>query len=182
MKSLWKRFFSRLSVREKMWLLIFSWVFLAVWGWGLTRRYTQFFQEWKVTKTQIEGYRYWIKNEGRIQDSLVTVLKWIDPEKTLTGTQFAGKVEELVRKTNLTYSMTSPKTREGDIFDAHTLQMHCENSRLEDLISFEQQVHQIKPYIGLEKVKIRANTYNPPWVEADFDLIALQLKKLASQK
>lgn len=178
MRQLVMRFFSRLSTREKVWLLIFTWAILLTWALGLNKRYSRFYQDWKVTRAQVLNYRYWIKNEKRVQDNLVKVLQWIDPQKTFTGTQFAGKIEEFARKAGLTYSMTSPKTREGDIFDAHTLQLHCENASLKTLIEFEQLVYQTKPYIGLEKIRIRANEYNPSHVEADFDLIALQLKKL----
>ncbi len=172
------RFFSRLSTREKLWVLIFTWAILFTWLFGLNKRFSYFYQNWKTTRAQVLNYRYWIKNEKHVQDNLTKVLQWIDPKKTFTGTQFACKIEELARKAELTYSMTSPKTREGDIFDAHTLQLHCENASLQTLILFEKYVYQTKPYIGLEKVRIRANEYAPSHVEADFDLIALQLKKI----
>jgi hypothetical protein len=170
------RALSRFSPREKMWLLSLLGIVLLLWGLSLNNRCRLFLQNWETTATQIKGYKYWISNASTIRANLDHVLKWIDPQKTLTGTQFAGKAEDIARNTRLTYSMTSPKTREGDIFDAHTLQLRCENATLDSLIDFEDRIHAEKPYMGLEKVKLGASEYNPSLVEADFDLIALQLK------
>jgi hypothetical protein len=167
---------SRFSSREKMWFLSLVGLILLLWSLSFNSRCRFFLQNWEATATQIKGYRYWISNAGTVRSNLDRVLKWVDPQKTLTGTQFSGKAEDLARSTHLTYSMTSPRTREGDIFDAHTLQLRCENANLASLIDFENQIHREKPYMGLEKVKIGASEYNPSQVEADFDLIALQLK------
>lgn len=171
-------FLHRFSTREKLWLLIFVWAACLIWCGSLLKRTKTFLKDWQLTTAKVNHFKFWIKNEPIVQSNLKKILTWIDPQKTYSGTQLAGQIEAFARENALTYSMTSPKTRQGDIFDAHTLQLHCENASLESLIAFESATYKTKPYIGLEKVKLRANEFNPHLIEADFDLIALQLKDL----
>lgn len=170
--------FQALHCREKVLATIFVWLLCFTWFSSCIKRSNVFTQNWKITKNKIKGYQYWVKNQDIIQTNLNNILKWIEFEKTYSGPQLAGHAERIARENQLTYSMTSPKTRHGDIFDAHTLQLHCENASLEKLISFEKVIHAMKPYIGLEKVKIHANNFNPTLLEVDFDLTALQLQKI----
>jgi hypothetical protein len=169
---------TKLNCREKLLCLIFIWLCGFIWFTTCVHRAKKIRQDWQLVQSKIRHFNFWIKNEAIVRSNLTKILTWIDPEKTYSGTQLAGQVETVARNNRLTYSMTSPKTRQGDIFNAHTLQLRCENANLKDLVDFENEIYAMKPYIGLEKVRIRANNFNPTLLEVNFDLIALQLKDL----
>lgn len=170
--------FAKLNCREKVLCLIFVWLLGMIWLTTCMHRIKQFKQDWKLAQSKLKCYNFWIKNEGIIKSNLDKILTWIDPQKTYSGTQLTGQVETIARNNQLTYSMTTPKTRQGDIFNAHTVRLRCENATLQNLITFENEIYQKKPYVGLEKVKIQANNFNPTLLDVNFDLIALQLKNL----
>ncbi|MDR0756096.1 MAG: hypothetical protein LBE99_04255 [Puniceicoccales bacterium] len=171
-------FLTKLNSREKLLCLIFVWFAGFIWLTTCLHRAKKFKQDWQLVQSKTKHFNFWIKNEAIVKSNLTKILTWIDPEKTYSGTQLAGQVETVARDNQLTYSMTSPKTRQGDIFNAHTLQLRCENASLKNLVDFENAIYAMKPYIALEKVKIRANNFNPTLLEVNFDLIALQLKDL----
>ena len=109
------------------------------------------------------------------------MLSSIDPAKSLSGAAFSGEVETLIRPYKASYSMDSPSTRREDMFDAHTLQLHCENITMEDLIAFERSVYGRKPYLSLEKIKFRANAFDPQKLETECSFNALQLKRVSRE-
>ena len=172
------KIFQRLSVREKLWLLMFVWVTCILWFTSCIKRSKALSQDWKTTAGKIKSFEFWIKNDNIIKNNLENVLTMIEPSKTYSGPQLTGQVESFARDHGLAYSISSPKTRQGDIFDAHTVQLHCENANLDKLIAVEGDINKMKPYIGIEKLKLRANDFNPNFIEADFYLIALQLKDI----
>lgn len=172
------KLFQKLSVREKIWLLIFAWISCAIWLTSCIKRTRSLTQDWSNITSKIKGFEFWIKNDSIIKNNLENVLNIIDTTKTYSGTQLTGQVESFAREHGLAYSISSPKTRQGEIFDAHTVQLHCEHASLDKLIAVEGDINKMKPYIGLEKLKLRANNFNPDLIEADFYLIALQLKDI----
>ena len=164
------------NYREKSLLLCFMSFLMLFWLSGCFKQLKTLSNELKFTNAKIKNNQFWIKNKSVIEENLKKVLSIMDPEKTFSGAAFSGEVENVIRAYDLNYSMTSPRTRQGDIFDAHTLQLHCENASLSKLIQFEESIYQKKPYISLEKIKMHANLFNPDLLEIDFTLKALELK------
>ncbi len=180
-KSLHNRFL-KLNYREKFLLLLFTVSFMLVWLSSCCHQTKTLIQNWKLVSAKLKNLNFWIKNESIINANLDKMLDIMDPKKTLSGATFAGEVENIIRVYDLNYSMTSPRTRRGDIFNAHTLQLHCENASMDALIRFEEDVYAKKPYLSLEKVKLHANLFNPELLEVDFSLSALQLKDITREK
>lgn len=172
----------QLSYREKFLFLLFSVFALIIWFMSCVRQSQALKQNWRLVNAKIKNHRFWIKNGTIVQSNLDKVLEVMDPKKTLSGSSFAGEVEKIIRNYHINYSMTSPRTRQGEIFNAHTSQLHCEHANLETLIAFEKEIYAKKPYLSLEKIKLHANTFNPEMLEADCTLSALQLKDVAHEK
>ena len=170
--------FYRLNGREKSFLFIFLFILSVVWLSSCLNQTKVLMHDWKFLNAKVKNCRFWIKNKAIVEANLKRVFEVMDPAKTLSGAAFAGEVESIIRAYNLRYFMSSPRTRNGDIFDTHTLQLHCENASLASLIQFEAGLYQKKPYLGLEKVKLHANLFNPELLEADFSLCSLQLKDI----
>ena len=171
-----------LNYREKVFPFIFVLFLSLIWLSGCLKQTRNLFQDWKFTSAKIKNHRFWIRNKSIIEANLEKVLNVMDPQKTLSGATFAGEVENIIRGYGLSYSMSSPRTRNSDIFDIHTLQLHCENAKLVDLIKLEEAVYQKKPYLSLEKVKLHGNLFNPELLEVDFSLCSLQLKDILNGK
>lgn len=173
--------FNQLKYREKVFLLLFIWLLNLVFIDVCIKQTKTLVHRLKIVNAKIEHCQYWIDSTTNVNDKFDLMMKVMDPEKTYSGVAFAGEVENAVRKNEINYSMTSPKTRQGEIFDAHTLQLHCTNVSLQRLIAFEDAIYQKKPYLSMEKLKIHANLFNPELLEVDFSLSALQLKDLSNE-
>ena len=171
-----------LNYREKVLLLLFMFLTTLLWISGCLKQTKSLFQELKFVNAKLKNNQFWIKNKPVIEKNLEKVLEIMDPEKTFSGAAFSGEVENVIRAYDLNYSMTSPRTHQGDIFDVHTLQLHCENANLTKLIQVEESVYEKKPYISLEKIKLHANLFNPEVLEVDFTLKALELKDILNGK
>ena len=171
-----------LNYREKFFPFVFVLFLSLFWISGCFKQSRNLFHDWKFTSAKIKNYRFWIKNKVIIGTNLEKVLKVMDPQKTLSGANFAGEVEGIIRGYDLNYSMSSPRTRNSDIFNIHTLQLHCENAKLADLIKLEEAIYQRKPYLSLEKIKLHGSLFNPELLEVDFSLCSLQLKDILNGK
>jgi hypothetical protein len=174
--------YQHLNYREKVLPFIFVLFLSLFWVSGCFKQTRTLFQNWKFTNAKIKNHRFWIRNKSIIETNLEKVLEVMDPQKTFSGATFAGEVENVIRNYDLNYSMSSPRTRNSDIFDIHTLQLHCENAKLEDLIKLEESIYQKKPYLSLEKIKLHGNLFNPELLEVDFSLCSLQLKDILNGK
>ncbi len=173
--------FNRFNCREKVFLLLFIWALNVVFIDLCIKQMKTLTYCFKVINAKINNCQHWIDSTVHVNDEFDIMMKIMDPEKTYSGAAFAGEIETAVRENGINYSMSSPKTRQGEIFDAHTLQLHCTNVSLQRLIAFEDAIYQKKPYLSMEKVKIHANLFNPELLEVDFSLSALQLKDLRNE-
>lgn len=171
-----------LNYREKFLPFIFVLFLSLIWISGCFKQTRTLFQDWKFANAKIKNHRFWIRNKSIIEANLEKVLSVMDPQKTLSGANFAGEVENIIRGYGLNYSMSSPRTRNSDIFNIHTLNLRCENAKLSDLIKLEEAIYQKKPYLSLEKVKLHGNLFNPELLEVDFSLCSLQLKDILNGK
>lgn len=171
-----------LNYREKFFPFVFVLFLSLIWISSCFNQTRSLFNDWKFTNAKIKNFRFWIKNKPIVEANLEKVLNVMNPQKTLSGATFAGEVESVIRGYGLNYSMSSPRTRSSDIFDIHTLQLHCENAKLADLIKLEEAIYQKKPYLSLEKVKLHGNLFNPELLEVDFSLCSLQLKDILNGK
>ena len=174
--------FESLTCREKLLLLAFASILTLFWLSACMKQTKVLSQNWKLVNSKIKNYRFWLGNKVVVQKNLDKILEVMDPEKTFSDASFAGEVENIVRCYNMNYSMTSPHTHHGEIFDAHTLQLRCENAAVQDLISLEKAIYAKKPYLTIEKIKIHTNLFNPELLEADCTLSALQLKDVVHEK
>ncbi len=174
--------FNQLNCREKLFLLLFVWLLNFVFLEICIKQTNSLLHHLKFINAKVKNCQYWIKNTSSIDEKFEKMIMIMDPQKTYSGASFAGEVEKAIRESGIDYSMSSPKTRQGEIFDSHTLQLHCTNASLQRLITFEDAIYKKKPYLSMEKVKIHANLFNPELLEVDFSLSALQLKDLKNEK
>ena len=170
--------FKKCNGREKFLIFVLLSVAASFWLTGCIQQAVTLTEDWRTVAKKTEKQLFWVKNEETVQGNLEKVLSSIDPAKSLSGAAFSGEIEILIRPYKASYSMDSPSTRKEDMFDAHTLQLHCENITMEDLIAFERGIYARKPYLSLEKIKLRANAFNSQMLEAECSFTALQLKQV----
>lgn len=174
-------FLKKRNGREKLLIFMLLSVVAFFWLSNCVQQALELSEDWQSVAQKTEKQSFWIKNKNTIHDNLEKVLSSIDPAKSLSGAAFSGEIETLIRPYKASYSMDSPSTRREDMFDAHTVQLHCENITMEDLIAFEKGVYARKPYLSLEKIKLRANAFDPQKLEAECSFNALQLKKVSNE-
>lgn len=173
-----KNFFNKLSQREKTLLTIFLISCLFVWGNFLKKRWMTFRAEYTTVSTQVEYQELWFAKEDSIHQRLEKGLRMFNPEKTYSKSKFIGRIDAIARSAGGTYDISSPKTKITDIFDENTLTIRFSNVPMKGLLLFDKAIESEGPYLSFEKIQISPNRTNPEELNANLDVIALELKNV----
>lgn len=177
MKNL-KQWFNNLSLREQGMLTLLLACGLSILGVFLVKNFRNTAGEKTRIEQRIKQQQTWKNNAVAIHSQLCVVAQKLTPEKAYDRTRMAGKIEELARGCNLRFSSETPQTRAGSVVDTHTLRLNVTHALLEDLIRFDTLLAQEAPYLGLESMKLTANPRFPLKLNATYQIVALQLKKI----
>lgn len=167
-------------MRYKALLAVTLWVMLFSWTGNLIRHYKVLKLQWTEASSVLTHQAMWLSKEKEIKDRLDLLLKGIDAQKTFDKTKFLGFIDEMARTSFKNFSLDVPQTRSGDVFDSHSIKLKVENAALSELIDFEKIIAEKHPYLSIEELKIASNSNNPHKLNAQYSIIAIQLKKLSN--
>lgn len=173
-----KRYFDRITTREKLLLNVFVWICIFTWlTFGLSRCQAVR-KDLSQTSNTLKYQQLWLDNEASISTDLEENLNRLQPENTFTSSQLVGKVDRFARQAGLKHEISSPKTEAKGIFEIHTLNVTAKQASIDKLITFDNKLKEAFPYIALEKIKITSNKSNPGLLDARFTIISFELKNL----
>ena len=172
------RFFKRMTVREKLLLLLFILVILVLWTGSLLGRVSQWNQARQQAKTDLATQRQWLGRADEFSKGLEQALERVDPSKTYSGSQLSGRIDSLLREAGLAGSadIDPVRTREGEIFNDHNIRVRLSRISIADLIRFNKLLRQETPYINVQRVRLNANRRNPEELDARFEINSFDLK------
>lgn len=173
-----KKIYDRITLREKMLLVLFLWVVVFIWFGFYWSRISQRFEDIGKVKASLAYQKVWLNNEDSIAKRLEESRQILNPQKTYARSRFIGRVDGLARETGASYDVTNPTTQSGEIFNEHSLVVQFKDASLKNLINFANAIHNENPYLGVKQVKITPNRRDPNLLNAQFDVIALELKNI----
>lgn len=173
-----KSFYDRITLREKTLLMLFLWVVMFIWLGLYWSRISELFEDISKVNSSLAYQKVWLNNEKSIAERLEESRQILNPQKTYARSRFIGRVDGLAHQTGSSYDVTNPTTQSGDIFNEHSLVVQFKDASLKNLIDFAQAIHNENPYLGIRQVKITPNRRDPNLLNAQFDVIALELKNV----
>ncbi len=173
-----KKLYERITLREKILLVLFAWVVVFLWLGFYWSRMGQMFEDLDKVNSGLAHQKVWLNNEVSIGQRLAEAQKILDPKKTYARSRFIGRIDNLARETGASYDVTNPTTQSGEIFNEHFLVVQFKDASLKNLIDFAQAIHEENPYLGIKQVKITPNRRDPNLLTAQFDVFALELKNI----
>ena len=177
-----KRLFRRMTLREQVLTLLFILVLLFIW----TGSIIQQGKTWNLNRRQVQSdllvQQQWLDRADDYEASYKLALQRVDPQKTFAGAQLSEKVDSKLRQAGLSSSadIDPVKTREGEIFNDHTIRIRLKRISIAQLIQLNQLLRKETPYINTQSVQITKNRNNPEeldirFVINSFDLIEDQI-------
>lgn len=173
-----KKLYEGITTREKILLVLFLWVVMFIWLSLFLSRISQLFEDIKKVNASLAYQKVWLNNEESIVNRLAESRQILNPQKTYARSRFIGRIDSLARDTGASYDVTNPTTQSGDIFNEHSLILQFKDTSLKNLIHFSQLIQKENPYLGIKQVKITPNRRDPNLLNAQFDIIALELKNI----
>ncbi|ADE54660.1 hypothetical protein [Coraliomargarita akajimensis] len=172
------RLFKRLTVREKLLVLVFCLTIVTLWAANLLGR----FGDWKSAlgevKTDLEVQQQYLDRQDEYALGLADALSRLDSSKTYSAAQLAGRIDELLRKASLSSKADIDRviTRDGNISDGHTLRVRLSRISISQVIELNRLIRNETPYITIQKVYLTANRRNPEEIDARFEVSSFELK------
>lgn len=177
-----KALYNKMSQREKVLLGAFLWVLVFVWGTWMNGRISHLMDDIKAVKASLVYQQIWLDSEASIEARLVDSRKILDPEKTFGRNQFIAKVDGIARSSGASYDITNPTTALGEVFNEHSLSIQFRDAPMNALLAFEAAIAKEGSYLAITNVNLNPNRRDPALLSAQFDIIALELKKAQDAK
>jgi len=171
-----KTLYNKITVREKMLLVLFLWVLVFLWLSMFGSKMADLFREFETVNASLAYQQVWLNSEASIEERLAESREILDPNKTYAKGRFIGRLDALAQASGASYDVTNPTTRLGDVFNEHSLTVQFKEASMKALMSFDQAIQKEHPYLGVKEVKITPNRSDPKLLNAQFDVIALELK------
>ena len=171
--------YQRMTVREKLLLLLFLSAGILIWGNSWFKRISAWNLERKNAAAELEVQTTWLEHSDIYTEGLARALERVDPAKTYSSPQLSEKVDSLLRQAALVTqsNMDTVKTREGEIFNDHILRVRLSRISIAQLIKINSLLKEETPYINIQSVRITANRSKPEQLDARFEINSFDLKE-----
>ncbi|MDQ8207416.1 hypothetical protein QEH52_07845 [Coraliomargarita sp. SDUM461003] len=178
LKQSTRRFYKRMSLREKLLSLSFILVILFIWSNNWLGRMSDWNAQRKLSTIELTTQQEWLDRSDFFAEGLATALERVDPSKTYDAAQLSGRVDSLTRQIGLSgqADIDSVRTREGEIFNDHNLRVRLKSISIAQLIRLNDLIKQETPYINLQNVRIQKNQRNPEQLDVRYEINSFDLK------
>lgn len=172
-----KRYYRRMSLREKLLLTAFLWVLvligyiMAIDGVGSEWR------KWKAASSILNTQEGWLEQAPLVDEQLQENLQRFNPQQTFNSASLVGRIDALARQTGVNHDISTPRTQQGDKFEFHTMRVTIRNTPMEKWLAFADKLEAESPYINLERVSLDADSRNPELLDGQFILQSFELKE-----
>lgn len=175
---LMRTLFNALSLRERWLLAIITWVILLVWLLGLMDSFQQKWGTFQLNRQVQDALEATVAQAEEAEILLAGAREGLDSSKTYSGAQLVGRLDSLARTNEVSsFDISSPSTQSTQLFNFHNVRLSINRARISELIRFDQAVKEHSPYIALSDFRLSANTRDPRFLDAVFELVSFELKE-----
>ena len=149
-----RKFFQRLTLREKVLLSALIWCGLIIAAFFLLGSYVKVVRELNQSGAVLAMQDQWYRLEPILEDERQRILQHLNPKNTFSGSSLAGRIDSLARSSRVTPTINTPRTRSDDKLNLHTMRVSLKNDGMAEILDFENKVQSEWPYIKIESVQI----------------------------
>ncbi|MDX2110868.1 MAG: hypothetical protein SFY80_11560 [Verrucomicrobiota bacterium] len=167
--------FNALSLRERVLLTAFFWVGLLFWISSVARGLMAERTKYVETRGALEAQDNWLAQKPVIDERLPAIKAQFVADKTYNGVQLAARVDHLAREAKLDREIGSLETENSDISIRYSVRLQVRRAQIAELIALDTALQKDRPYIALESFQIQANSRDPKFLDATFQVTAFEL-------
>ena len=172
-----KRLLNRMTTREQLLALIFILVMLFIWTGRIIKQGKAWNSNQKQVQLDLLVQQQWLDRANDYEASYKKALERVDPQRTFAGAQLSEKIDSIIRQAGLSSStdIDPVKTREGEIFNDHTIRIRLKRISISQLIQLNQLLRKETPYINTQSVRITKNRNKPEELDIRFIINSFDL-------
>jgi hypothetical protein len=148
--------------REKLLLVAFAVLGVAMWFSGYGRRLGTFWREQRSTTVSLAEQKQWLNNRVAIAAATQKAAGRLDAAQTLDAIRLYAEVDKMARESGLNHGLGEQRDVIGDQFSIHSLQITVNKVDWETLKKFYYTVQARSPYISIEQFTLAAPPAGSP--------------------
>ena len=172
--------FLRRTVREKFLVVVFMVTALLLWSLNFLNRSREDWQSWQGMERTYEQQQVWLDNAEMIGALVDEEIGRLEREELLSRTRLLSEINRLARAQELSPSIDTPRTEEGEVFQFHTVTVRLSRSPMERIIAFTDSIQDRSPYMSMGEVILIPDRNDPRNLEARFEITAVEISDEAS--
>ena len=167
-------FLSRL-LREKVMLLLFVALGVAMWLTNFARRAEVSWRSLHALRSEFSEQKEWLANRTAIEAGAERAVKDLDPARTLDDTRLVSELSAMASDANLKFINDTPRTERSEQFAIHTVQITLPRADWEAFKRFYLALERRSPYIGLEQLTLAADRLHPDQINASLKVSSVEI-------
>lgn len=168
-------FFNTISPRERLLLVAIIWIAIFLWALALVKTFREHKSVFVRTGNELKTQQVTLDERTVLQERLRALKSQFEAAKTYSAPQMVARLDNLARATQVNVDISSPSTDRSETFMVHTARMQIKRAELKDLIQLDHLIRQETPYLGMERIQIIANSREPRFLDATYEVVAFEL-------
>jgi hypothetical protein len=175
-----RNIFNALSLRERYLFAAFVWALVILWLVFLLQGLQSTWRNFSLSRNALDSFEYTLSQADEAALLLRSAREGLDSSKTFSASQLVGRLDSIARENEVgSFDISTPSTLESQLFTFNNVRLSIKRAKIGELIRFEQAVKGYSPYIALSDFQINANTRDPRFLDATFELVSFELKEEA---
>ena len=173
-----KAFFLSRILREKILLLAFAILGVAIWFSSVSDRVGARWREIRRTTTDLDVQQRWLVQSERISREANVAIEHLDPSRTFDNVRLQSELNTLARGANLAnYDVSDSRTERTSQFAVQSVQFSVRNTDIGALVAFYTELSKHAPYIGIEQFTLESNRSNPAQLNASWRVTSVEIQR-----
>lgn len=163
------------TAREKFLVVFFLLTMVVLWGLNFLNRSSEDWQTWQQLGRTYEQQQVWLDNADMIATLVEEEIGRLERDRLLTRTRLLSEINRLARAQNLSPSIDTPRTEDGEIFKFHTVTVRLSRSPMERIIAFTDSIQERSPYMSMGELILIPDRNDPRNLEARYEITAVEI-------
>jgi hypothetical protein len=172
-----KKFFLGRALREKILMLAFALLAVALWGSSVLGRARTRWADWHSAREEFATQQLWLNNADAIATRAAAATQSLEPARTLNATRLVGELSNLAAQSGLTADIGSQRTERTDQFAFNTVQVNFRRSDFAPLLHFYSDLMKRAPYISVERFSLVTDRANPGQLNVSLRVASVELAR-----
>lgn len=168
------RFF-RLSMREKLLMVLFIGALLGVWFSFQMERHGTAQYDIRVANNTAQNQAKEIADKESTAQQYDTLIKDINLSELPSVNEVNARIDDLIRKYGFAdFKINTPRSSSGAPLSFHTFTIDLGKANYNRLIEFTNEIKTSLPYVSLQQITIQAQRRTPQFLDVKLELKSIE--------